>query len=244
MKHFISLILIGTLCSTLMGQESTLHEELSQLFNSVAESWASSNAKDLEPALAENAFFVQSGITASREQFVGAVSQKPKTQISDYSSTLITANEHIAYLSAKMLVSAAEGEAYDGVFCTVSFQKENGAWKLAHVNIEIVPIWKVREMTDDELDPLAKNACETESESSSKDTEVETYVRFKNESDQSVEIYWIDYKGKRKKYFELEPGTSNGGRTFVSHPWIVVSKENECLGVFHPTDNPGLVRIE
>lgn len=243
MKYFLSLIFAFTLFNSLISQENPLQEELSQLLKANLDSWTSKDSVGFKQTLSEHYFATQSGFIGSKEQLLEIISQRPLSKMSDYSAELVTANDHIAYVFAKMVESSEAFEG-SGVFCLASFQKENGAWKIAHSSFEIVPIWKVKKPEDDELELLEKNACDTESELKSKNANVETYIRFVNESDQAVEVYWIDYNGERKKYFDIEPGKkTEGGGTYVSHPWIIVNKQNECLGIYHPIDKPCLVRI-
>lgn len=243
MKYFLSFIFVFTLFSRLTAQENPLQDELSRLLKSNMDSWTAKDSEGFKQTISEHYFVTQNGYIGSKEKLLEIITKRPLSRITDYNAELVNANDQIAYISAKM-VESSEEFGRTGVFCLASFQKENGTWKVAHASFELVPVWKVKEPGDDELVPLEKNACETESELRSGNSNVETFIRFKNESDQTVEVYWIDYNGKRKKYYDLEPGITEAGGTYVSHPWVIVNKKNECLGIYHPSDTPCLVRIK
>ncbi|CAK9294771.1 unnamed protein product [Gordionus sp. m RMFG-2023] len=53
-------------------------------------------------------------------------------------------------------------------------------------------------------------------------SEQETFVCFRNETDLSIDVYWINYKGARVKYKTLTPSQTLDVITFVGHPWIFV----------------------
>jgi len=56
-----------------------------------------------------------------------------------------------------------------------------------------------------------------------------TTIEFINKSKRTVNVYWIDYKGKRKLYHTLRPGQRVGQDTFRSHPWILTTEQGRCL---------------
>ena len=47
------------------------------------------------------------------------------------------------------------------------------------------------------------------------------YVKFVNDSDEDVSVYWLDYQGNEVLYFEnVQPGDSRQLKTFHTHPWV------------------------
>ena len=48
-----------------------------------------------------------------------------------------------------------------------------------------------------------------------------TSVRFVNNSNEFVNVYWKDYQGNEKFYSKIAPGQFYDQQTFVTHPWIV-----------------------
>jgi len=56
-----------------------------------------------------------------------------------------------------------------------------------------------------------------------------TSVKFVNNSNEVVNIYWKDYQGNEKFYNKLAPGQSYDQQTFVTHPWIVRDQSNKKI---------------
>ncbi|KAK2170937.1 hypothetical protein NP493_1126g00029 [Ridgeia piscesae] len=51
-------------------------------------------------------------------------------------------------------------------------------------------------------------------------SELFSFVRFINRTQQTVDLFWINYAGDREKYTTLQPGCQFGVDTFATHPWI------------------------
>ena len=61
------------------------------------------------------------------------------------------------------------------------------------------------------------------------DTQIE--IEFVNKLDEMVVVYWINYEGDEKEYFELQLGESKKQKTYVTHLWIVKKgKSKEPVG--------------
>ncbi|XP_013397018.1 von Hippel-Lindau disease tumor suppressor [Lingula anatina] len=55
----------------------------------------------------------------------------------------------------------------------------------------------------------------------SKNADVPAYVTFCNRTSRNVDIFWLNYKGKRVKYCNLSPQQRNFYvDTYVTHPWV------------------------
>jgi hypothetical protein len=54
----------------------------------------------------------------------------------------------------------------------------------------------------------------------SRSGEVATFIRFDNYRAGDVDLYWLDYEGKRVFYGSLGPGRSQLQETYVTHPWV------------------------
>jgi VHL beta domain len=52
-----------------------------------------------------------------------------------------------------------------------------------------------------------------------------TSIRFTNQTDLVVTVYWIDYAGKPVRYHVLDPDSSVSQQTYVSHPWIGIDEK-------------------
>lgn len=53
-----------------------------------------------------------------------------------------------------------------------------------------------------------------------------TSVRFVNEMNEDVDVYWMNYNGQRQYWFMLGPGEEREQPTYVTHPWLVVTSNN------------------
>lgn len=65
----------------------------------------------------------------------------------------------------------------------------------------------------------------------SKKGETETAIHFRNDLDEPVFVYWLDYNGEEIRYKMLKPGEEYTQHTYVTHPWIVRRSSNhEIVG--------------
>jgi hypothetical protein len=68
-------------------------------------------------------------------------------------------------------------------------------------------------------------------------------IRFVNESDATLIIQWIDFKGALKEYAELKPGAEITQDTFATHPWIAAYQEGSCRQLFLPNGAVSVARL-
>lgn len=66
-------------------------------------------------------------------------------------------------------------------------------------------------------------------------------IHFANSTGRPLEIYWLDFKGRRQFYRELQTGQDYRQPTYLTHPWIAVDRAGTCVdGVLkasHAGDN-------
>ncbi|XP_055599079.1 protein Vhl [Uranotaenia lowii] len=58
----------------------------------------------------------------------------------------------------------------------------------------------------------------------SEHAEIRSFVLFKNVTDRTVEIYWVNYSSKLIHYSSLEPSAQVPVNTYVTHPWVFIDK--------------------
>jgi von Hippel-Lindau disease tumor supressor len=63
-------------------------------------------------------------------------------------------------------------------------------------------------------------------------------ITFANHSGQSVNVYWLDFGGKRQLYKTLDAGDSYTQQTFLTHPWLITSAQGQPWNVYMPEVNP------
>jgi len=50
------------------------------------------------------------------------------------------------------------------------------------------------------------------------------FVTFKNESDETVDLIWLDYSGNPVSYGTINAGETKNMNTYATHPWKVTSR--------------------
>ena len=53
-------------------------------------------------------------------------------------------------------------------------------------------------------------------------SDVSVNITFENQSEKTIDVYWIDYDCERALYATLAPKESYVQGTFASHPWVFV----------------------
>ncbi len=71
-----------------------------------------------------------------------------------------------------------------------------------------------------------------------------TTLRIVNTTGGAVNVYWLDYQGKRKSYGQIAAGDSQFQNTFVSHPFLLTNKAGKGLAIFVPVAKPGIARLK
>ena len=74
-------------------------------------------------------------------------------------------------------------------------------------------------------------------------SKVPAKIHFINESDATLIIQWIDFKGALKEYGELQPGAELVQDTYVTHPWIAAYQEGSCRQLFLPLEGASVARL-
>jgi VHL beta domain len=60
-----------------------------------------------------------------------------------------------------------------------------------------------------------------------------TYYTIANHTTQTLNIYWLDYRGKREFWFSISPGIEQTQGTYRTHPWVVTDARGRCLRLFY-----------
>ena len=67
---------------------------------------------------------------------------------------------------------------------------------------------------------------------SEKDNDVEVKVKFINRSKKTVQLVWVDYKGKWEKKKVLAPGKCFTTKTYEGNSWIAHEVQDDDEGLF------------
>lgn len=91
---------------------------------------------------------------------------------------------------------------------------------------------------------MSATNCDQESSLKSDRVPTAAQVAFKNSSSGTINIYWLDFEGKRVSYKQdLAAGATHNQGTFVTHPWVITNDQDQCLGIYTPT-SPGSVSLD
>jgi von Hippel-Lindau disease tumor suppressor protein len=77
--------------------------------------------------------------------------------------------------------------------------------------------------------------CQLEAQSRSINSNTATSFTITNQTSDQLTVFWLDFQGKRVKYFDLPAGSSHQQGTFVTHPWVVADPSGNCVRVFMVT---------
>jgi nucleoid DNA-binding protein len=93
----------------------------------------------------------------------------------------------------------------------------------------------------------AQNVNPSKVKSSSNSQSERTVIKFSNRLGFPVIVHWIDFQGKRKKHFELDPREQKKCNTYVGHLWLITDRGGKALTYFIPrkmrNGQPGLAEI-
>jgi len=59
-----------------------------------------------------------------------------------------------------------------------------------------------------------------------------THISFVSGRSGIVNVFWIDYDGRRHFYHSLASGESQSFDTYATHPWVVTDASGNCIGVY------------
>ena len=89
----------------------------------------------------------------------------------------------------------------------------------------------------------ARASCAREAGLKSMPSTNKTSITFLNGYGAPVNVYWLDFTGKRKLYLTLQNGESRDQITFLTHPWVVTDAAGQCLGLYVATPQPQQVDV-
>ena len=71
----------------------------------------------------------------------------------------------------------------------------------------------------------------------------ETKYRITNATAERIQLYWLDYGGKRRSFGGLEPGQSQLKQSYAGHIWIATDAGGHCLAAGVATERMGELRV-
>ena len=60
-------------------------------------------------------------------------------------------------------------------------------------------------------------------------------LRFNNQTNSSIEAFWVDFDGKPKSYGIYSSGEIRKQGTSEKHPWFFINADTKkCVGIYNP----------
>ena len=56
-------------------------------------------------------------------------------------------------------------------------------------------------------------------------------IQFKNSSNQTIKVHWLNASGMRVHYKKLSAGAKYNQSTFVNHAWLITDSNNKCIKI-------------
>ena len=78
----------------------------------------------------------------------------------------------------------------------------------------------------------AEEVCPSEATLRSAASTQHTHISFLNGRSGILNVFWIDYDGRRHFYHSLASGESQSFDTYATHPWVVTDASGNCIGVY------------
>lgn len=86
-----------------------------------------------------------------------------------------------------------------------------------------------------DLEGFKALGCEQENGLKSQNSNTRSQVSFTNGSEGKINVYWLDFNGKRVSYKKnLAVNATHNQSTFVTHPWVITNDQDQCLGIYVP----------
>jgi len=81
------------------------------------------------------------------------------------------------------------------------------------------------------------SSCSREGSSRSAQTTQAAKLTLINQTQETLTGYWLDFEGKRQKWFDLATGQALELSTFVGHLWLVTKANGQCLAIYSAPGN-------
>ena len=81
------------------------------------------------------------------------------------------------------------------------------------------------------------SSCSTERSSRSARTTQAVNATFTNQTKEPLTVYWLDFDGKRQKWFDLAAGQTLRQPTYDGHLWLVAKPNGQCVAIFSAPGN-------
>lgn len=80
-------------------------------------------------------------------------------------------------------------------------------------------------------------SCSEERSLASQRTNIQSRLILQNALNRPVQLFWLDYDGRRRPYLSLAPGETGVQPTFFSHFWVAADTSGRCLAIYFARRN-------
>jgi ketosteroid isomerase-like protein len=249
MKLLFSSTLLLFIATLSFGQTTSNNqkakEALLKLDQRFTQAFANSDAKFISSILADDyRMYSLQGYTINKKEVLQQVPQTPGQGL-NLKDTLTNARlfGNTGVVTGVWALSM-EGEEVFARYTNV-YTKEKTAWKLVNTHQTMLPAWRLRKPADGDMSVLSPLGCQEEANLRSKNGQQMTLLRVKNNTTTPIRAIWIDFEGKRDtrqdQVAPIAPGQSLDITTYVTHPFVVLDENDQCLGIYQPTHTPGII---
>ncbi len=89
---------------------------------------------------------------------------------------------------------------------------------------------------------LASQSANVSRRSASKGDD--TSLTFYNQTEGEIELFWLDFQGKRRSYGRIKAGGKSSQHTFSGHVWLVLDSNGKEVALVEAPDEPASVEID
>jgi len=93
------------------------------------------------------------------------------------------------------------------------------------------------------VEALTAQTAASEKTLRSGNSSVPTTIRFSNQTDQVLSLFWLDSDGKRHPYGTVPPHGRAAQNTFATHVWLVADAQGMAIALFTAVEKQGLATI-
>ena len=84
------------------------------------------------------------------------------------------------------------------------------------------------------LGPVLELTCAREPELRSLASDESLHLVFHNTTQTPLTLAWLDFNGRKVPYATLPPGESHRQQTYVTHPWLALDADGQCVRAYLP----------
>jgi hypothetical protein len=88
---------------------------------------------------------------------------------------------------------------------------------------------------------LLTGNCDQEGTITSLNSNDSIQLAFTNRSSVPVQLFWIDYSGKRVWYLDVGVNESSSIYSYATHPWLAADKSGKCMLIVQPAQTTDII---